>query len=484
MRFLLRRFLSAMVFSLCLSCEAWSQFPSPQFNAVTAQSITTGSFTSTGSNTISGGGSLVGTYTGPTVFTNVQPSITPVTISSLPTVTSANKGQLAYVSDCINSSQSAPGSGCLYFVNTNGTWTPMPSPSNLTVTIGGQAIFFGGATANQGNGAKIQLATGGFITGHALAFDNNGNAIDSGVVPSGGTGGGGTVASAPQNSIPFYTNAGTASTVGGLAIVNNAVVATNASGVPAETTTLPIGLTIPSPTISNPTLGGTITISAASYTGKQTYAASTLGSASLNVPVGVTPSAPANGDVWASTTGLLGWFNGAQQGPYIGRINTVGPITGAGVGPTLSLSCPTCATTANGGTLSATAPMAISASGIISLGGQPSPVTWIADSATVVHNDTYNLYEKWPFANSGTINSIVYHTGGSSSPAFSLSILVNGVNVTGCNAITVSSTSDTTATCTGLNTIAAGQTVALAISGVTGSPSSALVQINMTKPAS
>lgn len=486
MRFLLRRLIPALAFSLCFCCDAWSQFPSPIFNNVTAQGNIgiVGALSVTGSTSMNGGGAMAGTFTGPTALTNVLPTMQTFTVAGLPAVTAANKGTVAFAQDCLNGSQSV-GSGCLYVVDSTGTWVGLPSPSNLALTVGGQALFPGGVTTNQGNGSKIQLATGAFIVGHALAFDNNGNAIDSGTVPSGGTGGGGTVSGAVQNSIPFYTNAGTASTLGGLGIVNNAVLVTSGAGVPSESTSLPTGLTIPSATLTSPTLSGAVSISAVNYTGKQTFVASTLGGASINIPSGVAPSVPANGDLWETNSGLFARVNNATQGPYIATLTASGPlaVTGGGTAA-LNATCATCATTTNGGALTATAPMAISAGGVISLGGQPAPVTWIADSATVVHNDTYNLYEKWPFAGSGTVNSIVYHTGGTTSPAFTVSMQINGSAVTGCNTISVSSATDTTSTCTGLNTITNGQTLGLVITGVTGSPSSALVQINMTKPAS
>lgn len=52
---------------------------------------------------------------------------------------------------------------------------------NSAMTIGGQAISLGGATANQGNGAKLQLSTGSTTTNDLVKFDVNGNAVDSGI---------------------------------------------------------------------------------------------------------------------------------------------------------------------------------------------------------------------------------------------------------------------------------------------------------------
>ncbi len=61
----------------------------------------------------------------------------------------------------------------------------------------------------------------------------------------------GTIVASPQYQIPFYSAAGTSNTLTGMGIVNNAVVVTNGSGVPSESTTLPTGLTIPGSKIIN-----------------------------------------------------------------------------------------------------------------------------------------------------------------------------------------------------------------------------------------
>jgi len=403
----------------------------------------------------------------------------------LPAVTAGNNGNFAFVQNCANGSESGGSiTGCLYIVNNAGIWTAHPDPSSLTVTVGGQAVYLGGATTNQGNGSKLQLASGLFTVGHALAYDNNGNAVDSGVPPSGGSGGSGTVTASPQNAIPFYSSAGSSAVISGLTITNNAVLATSSAGVPAEVTTLPGGLTIPSAILSSPSLTGTISIAAATYTGKQTYQASTAGTASLNIPPGVAPTSPTNGDIWETTSGVLARVNGATQGPLVASIVSSAPLAGGAVGPTVTLTCTTCATTTSGGPLSAAAPVTISGAGLIGLGAQPMLIPWIADNATTVHNDTYNLIEKWTWVNSGTINSFVYHTGGTSTPSFVISLQINGTPVTGCNTISVTSTTDSTATCTAANTITNGQTMSMVITGTSGSPSSAVVQINASRPAS
>jgi hypothetical protein len=404
--------------------------------------------------------------------------------SALPAVTASNAGSFGFVSNCPNGSQSGNGAtGCPYVVDSTGTWTALPYPPSTTITVGGQALFLGGATNNQGNGTKVQLANGGFVAGNALVYDINGNAVNGGVPPSGGTGGAGTVANGAVNAVPFYPSAGT--TVAGLTVVPNAVLATNASGVPSEATTLPPALIIPAPTISAATLTGTTSAATVNMTGKLTTVASTTGAAGLNIAPGVAPSAPANGDEWVTTTGKFTRVNGTSQGPYIYTVGGTTPIviTGGGT-PLVTATCPTCALTTNGGALSGTSPISISAAGVISLGAQPGMAVWIADSATTVHNDTYNLIEKWLPANSGTIQSIVYHTGGTNTPTFTVSLQIAGTPVTGCNGLGVSSSSDTTTTCTAANTIINGQSLGLVITGVSGSPASAVVQVNFARPAS
>ena len=67
--------------------------------------------------------------------------------------------------------------------------------------------------------------------------------------------------------------------------------------------------------------------------GTMTFQASTTADASLNVPHGVAPTTPDNGDVWTTTTGLYAEINGGTVGPF-----------GAGGGTVTSTSV----TTANG----------------------------------------------------------------------------------------------------------------------------------------
>lgn len=468
--------------------------PTPTYGGITVN----GSSTINGAETVTGqfralaGGQLAGTFTGPLTLGSVTPLLTPTTqagLASLP----ATGGAFAFVTDCPNGSQSGGGvTGCPAFRDTAGTWRLMPSPSNLPITIGGQGVILGGSTTNQGNGTKIQLATGGFVAGNALVFDAAGNAVDSGVVPSGGTGGGGTVAPGAQGSPSVYLNAGTSSTVGPIPIVANAVMATNGSGFVGEVTTLPTGLTYPSGTFSNPTLTGSISIGTAGYTGKQTFLASVVSSAGLNIPAGVAPSAPAPGDEWGTPIGKFYRVGSVTQGPFIAALTGSGPIAITGGGTALlAAGCPQCALTTNGGLLTATAPMTISAGGLINLGTIFKPFVWLADSSTVVHNDIYPLF-KSPWSSPAPISSVIYHVNGTGSSTGSFVASLNTCTlysggtctpVPGCNTLTVASATDTTVSCTAAS-LPAGQFLNLTISGTVGAPASAWVQTVVATPSS
>lgn len=468
--------------------------PTPIYAGITVNGDATlnGTATVTGALRAQQGGQLAGTFAGPMTLGSALPLLLPTAqsgLSSLP----ATAGAFAFVTDCPNGSQSGGGvTGCPAFRDSAGTWRLMSTPSAVPITIGGQAVTLGGSTINQGNGTKLQLASGGFVAGNALVFDAQGNAVDSGVVPSGGTGGGGTVAPGAQGSIASYLNAGTSSTVGPIPIVANAVIATDAGGIASEVTTLPIGLNYPSGIFPNPTLTGSISIGTATYTGKQTFLASVGTSAGVNIPAGVAPTAPAVGDEWATSAGLF--YRAATgpttQGPFLYQVTTTGPLAGGGVGPSLTLTCPGCATTTNGGLLTGTAPITISAGGAIALGTIPKPITWIADSSTIVHNDTYPLF-KSPWANATPISQVIYHVNGtgSSTGSFVASLATctqysGGVctPVPGCNGLTVASATDTTVSCTAA-TLPAGQFLNLTISGTVGSPSSAWVQTVIATPS-
>lgn len=487
------KLLVALGLLLLASVPAIAQpYPSPTYQnpTVLGNMSVGGNLGVIGTSSMIGGGTLSGTFNGTSIIRGMTAGLFNVSTSGLTSLT-PQRGDSVYVIDCQNGSQGFPGTGCPATYN-GSSWQLNPTPSNLRVTVGGQALILGGATANQGTGSLIATSTGATSTGDCVQFNSTGTLVDSGAPCGGGSGGSGTVTSGAQFSMPFYSGSGTSSVLAAMTTVNNAVLVTNGSGMPAESTTLPTGLTIPNPAISNATFTGTTTIGATAYTGTQTFAASTTSIPSIVIPIGVAPTSPVKGAEWATSSGLF-WRDNANvsEGPFIYQANTTGPLTGGGVGPSLTLACATCATTTNGGMLTATSPMAISASGVISLGTQPSWIMWLADAAYIVHNDTYPFVEQWPFTSNGTLSKVVFHTGGTTSPSFNATFQIctggpSGTcsNVTGCTGLSVTSTSDTVATCTALNTVAPNQTVAMVISGTSGSPSSTAIQLTFAKPAS
>ena len=457
-----------------LICGANAQpFPSPTLAAATVTgNVSTGSLTVTGTSNLNGGGALKGTFAGPTVLSATTPSLTNVTLGTLPA--SPTPGTMVYVTDCLNGTQTLGfGTGCLYFANDNGTWTSLASPSNLSMIIGGQTIFLGGATLNQGNGNRIQLSAGTPVSGHCAQFDANSNITDAGA-GCGGAGGSGTVSSGTAQQIGFYAANGT--TISGLTAVASGVPSYNSGGTLGVSTTLPSGLTIPGATISNPAITGSATAATLSLSGKLTAGASTTVGASLNCPQGTAPNSPANGDVWCTSSGIFARFNGATKGPLIDltALSATSPVSyNSGTG---AFSCPTCLT-ASGGALAASAPIALSGN-TLSLNELTIPVAvFIWNATTPVTNDSYLFY--WAHA-TGHITSVKYYTAGASTPSFTVGLQVNGTNVAGCNAISVTSSNtqaspgSTTCTSTAITT---GQSFSVSTSAVAGSPSSALVEV-------
>lgn len=100
--------------------------------------------------------------------------------------------------------------------------------------------------------------------------------------------------------------------------------------------------------------------------------------------------------------------------------------------------------------------------------------TW--DSNTVVANATIPLFNpQW--AGGGTITSVTYYTNGG-SPSFTANVKIGGTSVTSCSALTVSSSTAATTACTAANVFTNASQLTLVISGVSGTPSQAMVQIN------
>lgn len=470
------RRLLALALWLIAAVPAAAQFPSPTFQTLTILGAATvsGALNVAGKTSLGSGGTLSGTFAGPTVLTNVGPVITTSTLAALPA--GAAPGTLRFVQDCQNGSQGLGfGSGCLAYADDNSQWQQMTTPSNLTMTIGGQTLFLGGTTANQGTGNLLQLGTSSSpgISGQCAQFDANLNIVPSGAGCGGGGGGSGTIANGSAGQLGFYAASGT--TISGLATANNGVLVTSGAGVPSISSSLPASLTLSTANLPSPVITGTASISAATFSGKLTTAGAVVGGANFNIPQGTAPATPANGDIWATSAGLFGRFNGATVGPFVGFSQFVGtsPITySAGTG---TFACPTCLTAA-GGALTPTAPIVLTGNAV-SLGTTIAPIQIAWPTNLTVAADTYPVPDTWPWA-SGTIDSVVYHTGGTSTPSFSISVQINGTPVTGCTGLTVNSSTDTTTSCTAAKTITSGQHLTLVTSGITGTPFSAAVQIN------
>jgi hypothetical protein len=104
---------------------------------------------------------------------------------------------------------------------------------------------------------------------------------------------------------------------------------------------------------------------------------------------------------------------------------------------------------------------------------------WAVPSNVTVANGTTTMEANFPWA-SGTITSVDYGTNGTGTPSFTASVQIGGVNVTSCNALSVSSATNTNVACTGANTLASGNNVTVIIASTSGSPDQSWVKINFT----
>jgi hypothetical protein len=106
------------------------------------------------------------------------------------------------------------------------------------------------------------------------------------------------------------------------------------------------------------------------------------------------------------------------------------------------------------------------------------PTTWASNQT--VANGTYPCFiSPWSAA---TITAVRYYTGGSSTPSFTLGAYINGNPISGCTGITVSSASSGSTNCTGANTMSLNDQFTFQISGVSGTPNTADVQPDISRP--
>lgn len=96
----------------------------------------------------------------------------------------------------------------------------------------------------------------------------------------------------------------------------------------------------------------------------------------------------------------------------------------------------------------------------------------------VITGSTVWLTTSFPNA-TGVVGSLTYALLGGAS-GFQIGLNINGAPVSGCTAITVTSATPTTVTCTAANTIVAGGTMSLVVSNVTGTPLFGQVSIKGT----
>jgi len=101
---------------------------------------------------------------------------------------------------------------------------------------------------------------------------------------------------------------------------------------------------------------------------------------------------------------------------------------------------------------------------------------WPAAAGVIVTNGSYELTLAWPWQ-TGTITGI---TADTASGSFVAAVMVNGASVAGLGAVTVSSSTPVT-TAAGINTVVAGNNLSLVITGATGPPTDATVQVSYTR---
>jgi hypothetical protein len=97
------------------------------------------------------------------------------------------------------------------------------------------------------------------------------------------------------------------------------------------------------------------------------------------------------------------------------------------------------------------------------------------DTGAVVANDTVYFVYDAPY--NGTINSMTWFTGAGS---FTANVQINGISVTGLAAVNVNTATATTTNATAANTFTIGQRIGVVITAATGSPTDALLSLNVT----
>lgn len=166
-------------------------------------------------------------------------------------------------------------------------------------------------------------------------------------------------------------------------------------------------------------------------TGPLNTAASTASSAGLNIPQGIAPIAPVNGDVWTTASGVFFRINGSTIGPIGPASGTVSSVaTGAGLtgGPITST-----------GTISLAA---IAADNILAnpTGSSAAPiatplVSCSTAASALIYNTTTHAFGCNTISGSGTVNSgtagqVAYYPGTSDAVSGNPNLTISGGVVT------------------------------------------------------
>lgn len=202
-----------------------------------------------------------------------------------------------------------------YYASSGGVLSPLPTAANAVVSTTSSGAVQESTTLPPGLTIPNPVFTG-TITG---------------LPASTGGGGSGTVSSGLANNLAFYPGTGT--TIQGLATSPNGVLVTNASSVPGISSTLPAGLTIPSPTFTGTVTGlpssggggsGTINSAAQGLLAYYSAAGTTL-SGLATVPSGVLAT---------NTNGTPSITASLPANLHIPTPGLTGPIAIAGAAPT------------------------------------------------------------------------------------------------------------------------------------------------------
>lgn len=107
--------------------------------------------------------------------------------------------------------------------------------------------------------------------------------------------------------------------------------------------------------------------------GLLTTIAPTTAIAGFRLNHGVTPTSPVNGDLWTTISGLFVQINGSTIGPLTagaaGSFAATTPLTVSFPASVVTYACATCVTSSGGGAITGTAPVAVSAAGVVSITG-------------------------------------------------------------------------------------------------------------------